>query len=335
MLHFLKSFKGRKLFKKKDGKITKLLNLFFFIALIQIWLLMIFEKYSLIESIWQVYQSTTTIGYGNQPPETMVGRVISIIAGLIGIVILSNIFSAILDRIEERKRKRRLGLMKVSYKDKIALLNCDSPSRVYKFLRELRKSDDSREFVVINSHWKEIPPKLEGLCEFVKVIDTVYKSLKDSDIKKANRIILMTDAENEFQDELNSTLCRFLCEVEKVDDSKLLVLINDLSNKWMFNNVATTVVPTNSDIYITAQECLDKGLNTFFSDILSESSDNDIKITKLNNSPYNEGDRLNDSEVSNSKLILGVVRSNKFILNNKANNIELKKDDSLIVIKEA
>ena len=55
------------------------------------------EAVSWEESIWQAWQTFTTVGYGNAPAATTAGRVVTMLISTLGIAFLGALFSAAFD----------------------------------------------------------------------------------------------------------------------------------------------------------------------------------------------------------------------------------------------
>ena len=87
------------------------------------------ENVSWQEAVWQVWQTATTVGFGNRPAETLLGRIATMFFGLIDIAILGAMIGAIFDEREDRRARRRSGLMKNPHKDGYVLFNYPGTSR--------------------------------------------------------------------------------------------------------------------------------------------------------------------------------------------------------------
>ena len=97
-----------------------------------------FENVTWNESLWQTWQTFTTVGYGNRPAETLGGRWTSVFFGTMGIAFLGVIISQAFDLKEDRRERRRLGMMENPIKDGVVIINYPGDERLNAIIRELR-----------------------------------------------------------------------------------------------------------------------------------------------------------------------------------------------------
>ncbi|NKB24374.1 MAG: hypothetical protein GKR87_08375 [Kiritimatiellae bacterium] len=69
------------------------------------------------EAVWQVWQTATTIGYGNSPAVTFAGRNITMFLGILAVAILGVVISSSIDLKQLLSDRRRQGMMNNPYKD--------------------------------------------------------------------------------------------------------------------------------------------------------------------------------------------------------------------------
>ena len=96
------------------------------------------EHASVSDSIWLVWQTITTVGYGDIPPKTFLGRLGVMICGVIAIILLSYMVTSGIDYREAVRQRRRAGLEKNDILNSYVLICCRDEEELLTFIKELR-----------------------------------------------------------------------------------------------------------------------------------------------------------------------------------------------------
>lgn len=102
--------KDRKLIWKliKSTYMDKVLTVFFIWTLVTCAVLMVVEPAinSFGTAIWYCFEVVTTVGFGDIPVVTVIGRTVTIIIGLYGLIVLALLTALIVDFYQEKMRIR-------------------------------------------------------------------------------------------------------------------------------------------------------------------------------------------------------------------------------------
>src|SRR5579884_1605487 len=112
------------------------------------------------DSLWLVWQTITTVGYGDIPPKTALGRTGVMVCGIVAILMLSYVVSSGLDYRDELKQRRKLGLDKNRETGSHLLVCCRNEEELQTIIRELRCVDPDGPICVADDILKELPPKV-------------------------------------------------------------------------------------------------------------------------------------------------------------------------------
>ena len=142
------------------------------------------ENYSWIESIWQVWQTYSTVGYGNSPAETVNGRSLIMAFSYIAIALYAGIGGGIIDIFINRREAKRKGLMNNPYTDQTVVLNMPEPHHMVRLIEETQHAFPEFCFCIVDNNIDELPTIVS---EF-KNIHFIRGSLTDKETYKRARI---------------------------------------------------------------------------------------------------------------------------------------------------
>ena len=100
-----------------QAMLYELLGILFLISILHSVLYKYIENSNWNEAWWQTFQGITTIGYGNSPPESFLGRLNAALLITPGLALLGNIISVVFEIKADKAEKRRLGMLPNPYTD--------------------------------------------------------------------------------------------------------------------------------------------------------------------------------------------------------------------------
>ncbi|MEA3514332.1 MAG: potassium channel family protein, partial [Nanoarchaeota archaeon] len=150
------------------------------------------ESVSWEESLWQTWQTFTTVGYGNQPASTTGGRWTTIFFGTVGIAFLGVIISQAFDLKEDRRERRQLGMMENPHKDGIVIINYPGESALLGLIKEIKHLDKRAAFCIIDEKIEQLPPVLSTFdnIHFVKGNLLNEETYKKAGVHKSKAIVV-------------------------------------------------------------------------------------------------------------------------------------------------
>lgn len=216
------------------------------------------ENISWNEAIWQVWQTSTTIGYGNSPAETVVGRSVTMILGILAVAILGVVISTAVDLKQLLADRRRLGMMNNPYKDGYVIFNYPGDN-IKLFIQEIVSGEPNVGICIVDSRMEELPTTVTSIhnkIHFIRGYSHEKSTYERAAIKESKKVIIFpVDSSSPESDLATSRLVdlvlRFVSERTRV-----IYLLIDPNNKWMFNDKAIPVLQ-NLEMLATVQECQD------------------------------------------------------------------------------
>jgi len=219
------------------------------------------------EAIWQSWQTITTVGYGNQPAATTGGRWTTIFFGTVGIAFLGVIISQAFDLKEDRRERRRLGMMENTQNDCIVIINYPGESALLGIVREIKHLDKKAAFCVVDEKIEQLPPALSAFdhIHFVKGNLLKEETYKKAGVDKSKAVIVFPSEPGvPRSDELTQTIVDQTSKFARKATSIVYIQV-DQENDWLFEHSPGTAVLESFEVLAVVQEINDK-----FSSVLVE-----------------------------------------------------------------
>ncbi|MGE4556015.1 MAG: potassium channel family protein [Desulfovibrionaceae bacterium] len=142
---------------------------------------------SLLNSIWWVIVTITTVGYGDIVPQTPLGKFLGVLVMLSGIGLVSALTGNIASVLVEKKAKQRKGFAKVNIKNHIIIFGWN----IYtlKLVQTIIDSntEDKAQLVLVNTLEQQQREEILGQLNLEQQIHFVYGNIsKEAIIRKAN-----------------------------------------------------------------------------------------------------------------------------------------------------
>ena len=238
-----------------------LVSLALWLAAILIGFIIVFkcvEKVSWEESVWQIWQTATTVGYGNKPAETSVGRWATMFFGLVSIAFLGTGISAAFDVKAYLRDRRRYGLMDNPVKTGYVIFNFPGPDVFRLFTQEIRSVEKNVGICIVDGRLEELPPTIAMLqnIQFVKGDILSKETYKRASLTN-NKAVIIFPADPKSPDSDGTTKTEVDLVLRFVDDqTRVIYLLVKAENAWMFDNRATGVWQSLETLAVV-QECQD------------------------------------------------------------------------------
>ena len=216
------------------------------------------EKVSWEESVWQIWQTATTVGYGNKPAETPLGRWATMFFGLASIAFLGTGISAAFDVKAYLRDRRRYGLMSNPVKAGYVVFNFPGSDVFRLFAQEIRSVEKNIGICVVDGRLEELPPSIAMLqnIQFVKGDILSRETYKCASLTNNKAVIIFpADPESPDSDGTTKTVVDLVLRFVG-DQTRIIYLLVKAENAWMFDNRATGVWQSLETLLIV-QECQD------------------------------------------------------------------------------
>jgi voltage-gated potassium channel len=213
------------------------------------------------EAIWQVWQTASTVGYGNNPASSSIGRWSVMIFGMLMIAFMGVTVGTIFDYREERKSKRRFGLLDNPFKNGIVIFNFPGISKFLDFERELRAMEPDTGICIVDDKIQELPQSLTMLpnIHFIKGSILLEKTFEKARLKENRIVIVFPDNFSSPQSDAATRMVVGLLKNFTADMTRIIYILVDQRNSWMFRDLDanSTSILDNLEILALVQECQD------------------------------------------------------------------------------
>lgn len=218
------------------------------------------ESVSWEESLWQAWQTFTTVGYGNQPAQTLAGRLVTIFISTLGIAFVGALFSAAFDYKQHQKNLKQTGYMKNPFKNGYVIFNFPGTTTTLNFVKELRTVEENVGICIVDSRLEKLPDPIAQLknIHFVKG-KTISKATYEMAQLNENKAVLIfpIDPNSSESDGATKVIVDLVSRFVSTSDTRIIHVVVDQTNQWMFDDVEATHVLSDLEILAIVQESQD------------------------------------------------------------------------------
>jgi len=122
------------------------------------------------DCVWMVWQTITTVGYGDVPPKTAIGRYGVMVTGLVAILLITYVVSALVDYREALALRRKMGMDTNEDKGSTLLVCCRDEEEIDIFVRELRCVKPGASICIVDDQMKELPARIAHLAPHISFV---------------------------------------------------------------------------------------------------------------------------------------------------------------------
>jgi voltage-gated potassium channel len=217
------------------------------------------EKVSLFEAFWLVFQSLTTIGYGDIPAQTTIGRIVTMGCAFFGVFTLAccvDRFYVLRGYIKDMKEG---GQMPNKMKDSYIIINFFEARNLTIFIEQIRHSEPKAGICIIDESLEALPIEISRHpnIHFVKGSAIDIATLKKANVQEAKRVIVLPKAENPEVDAITQTTVQLVRRIGG-KDLKIIHMIIDPKNSYLFDGMNSVEILENMEFLAMVQECQDQ-----------------------------------------------------------------------------
>jgi voltage-gated potassium channel len=226
-------------------------------------------------AFWMSWQTLATVGYGDYPAKDTAGRILTMIAGTVGIAIMSaGIGSAVLI-FQYRAHLRRAGKMKNPHKNGYVIFNFPGVQHILAFTQEIRALEESVGICIVDSLLEELPPALAHLpnVHFVSGSPLDKDTYERAGLLQNKAAIVFPANPGKVESDGATRMIVSLIAQFAGNKVRIMHVLVDSKNEWMFENVPSTPVSEGLDTLALVQECQDPYSAAIFEDLLKNSGD--------------------------------------------------------------
>lgn len=246
------------------------------------------EKTSTVEGIWQSWQTFTTVGYGNRPAESEIGRYFSIIFGTIGIAVMAVFIAVCSDLRQYFKERRRLGFMENGFVNGYVILNYPGDLVAMRVIEQIQAEESGVPVCFVDPVLEQLPPSIESMnnIHFMKGSLTERHTYEKSNIANNKAVIVFpSDPSSPDADLHTKSIVTLVDKFTGNEKVSVLYILTNQKNRWMFPKTATPILD-NLWIMALAQECNDQGSSTIIEKLINNTDNESINsLTVRSKSP--------------------------------------------------
>lgn len=222
------------------------------------------------DALWQVWQTVTTVGYGDGPSKTVAGRVVTVVYGTLGIVLLGQVFSLAIEHNEARREARRTGTMPSSYHGAHLIVGFPGEQRTVLLIEELRHADPDLPVCVVDATIEALPAAVRELpgVHFVRGPLTRPETYLRAGVERA-RSASIFPAEGLHSDADATTVVQIGLMKRLAPGLRVVYLMADIRNESLFEGLDASRVVYDMLFQAVVQEITDPGVSEAIESMLS------------------------------------------------------------------
>lgn len=235
------------------------------------------EGTSVIEGVWQSWQTFTTVGYGNAPASTDWGRIFSMFFGTIGIAVMAVLIATLSDMREYFRSRRRLGFMDNKFENGYVIINWPGKSAANKIINQLRAEEPDVPLCFVDSELEELPPSVQALKDVHYYRGNLAEKMtyEKANVRK-NKAVIVFPKDSDIADADMTTKSVVELVLKFVShQTRVLYMLCDSENRWLFPNEATPIMK-NFWVFSLAQEVLDRHSSSLIEKLVDSSDGESI-----------------------------------------------------------
>ncbi len=279
------------------------------------------ERVSLIDSLYWAVTTTTTVGYGDITPKTVLGKMFSMLVMIGGIGVLGLFLASIADILIEQSLRRRR--MKVDVENHVLVLGWDKKLEIA--IKELLSEG---ERVVAIAEVDEIPLEHKNLI-FIKGDPTDEENLKRGCVKKAKFSLISGKNDTE-------TLLAAIAVKKMNENVQVTCVVEDPKVMKALKNIKVDQALSIDEFFGLAlsRSVFAPKISVFLNEIMSTKG-MDVYQQRI---PEFEGkiffELMKELKEKKNAILLGIVKNGNVILNPPKDS-KIEKDDEIIYIAES
>jgi hypothetical protein len=317
-----------------------LLILYLAICLIAVISIMLIDKYSFIDALWLVWQTTTTVGYGDIPPKSTFARIITMVLLTGAIITLSAFIGASIELYNYNKERRRFGLKKNKQKNGIIIISFPGEKKIEYYIQQIRHDEPNIPICIVDSQIEELPNSLTisfSDLHFIKGDLLRFETFEKAALESAARIMIFAPKNKSSEtDAITSNIVRLVEQYLERKNAKPHIAHYQISaeNSPLFEGLRSSAIFGGVTVLMAVQESRDPGTATFFETLLrNDKGANPYSIKTKHFIGTNWSDFMQKCLIGNKDVNcqpLGIING-KEVFDLLSANYIIKADDTIIV----
>ena len=235
------------------------------------------EGASVMEGVWQSWQTFTTVGYGNAPANTNLGRIFSMIFGTIGIAVMAVLIAIMSDMRQYFRDRRRLGFMENKMKDGYVIINWPGKPAATRIINQLRAEEPDCPLCFVDSDLEELPASVQALKDvhYYKGNLSCKDTYENANVRNNKAVIVFPKNPDDADVDISTSSVVKLVKDFINGDSRILYMLCNSENRWLFPE-DTTPIMKNFWVFAMAQEITDNDSSSLIEKLVNNSDGESI-----------------------------------------------------------
>ena len=260
------------------------------------------EGLSMIDTIYYLVTTSTTVGYGDISPTTDLGKLLGILYMVISITALGVLIGVVGDRLLKFGEKVKKGLIMVTKKVDLLIVGYPSEEKIKDLIEQLNQDEDysGKHIVLVSKTLAEKPLWFADYnMDFIAGLGSDEEVLLRANIMNVDKaLILAADGEDIRSDDFSSST---VSVIESMNTNVHTIVEKVRKSPALFIAANADVITNVSSANLLAQEILNEGAIEFEKAIF----DNDIEGTQYN--AYYNGKNKSWKEIAYEYIMEGKI----------------------------
>lgn len=212
------------------------------------------------ESLWQTWQTFTTVGYGNRPAESWLGRLNSMVFSTLGIAVMGTLFAAAFDMKIYFSNLKRYGQMSNPFKNGYVVVHYPGADNFATFVNEIRSIEPNVGICLLDPNLEELPPRLTHFnrLHLVRASCTDRASFEKAGLRHNKTVLVFSPRIGQSgADAMTKTVVSLISQFLEDSETRLIHMLEDTQNDWMFKQERSVQIIEDLNILAAVQECSD------------------------------------------------------------------------------
>jgi len=291
-----------------------------------------------LDALWWAVVTMATVGYGDLFPVTAGGRyLVGVPTMVFGIGFLGYLISEIAGTLIEFRSRRLRGMVDITSKHHLLLINFPRLDTVLKMVRELKAdpASQSKDICIVDEFLEELPQELAEMgIQFVKGDPTREDVLRRANLGSASHaIVLARNASDPHSDDHNLVTTLVIEKLNPEVFTVVEVLNAEKIRQVELAGADSTVCASQIASGLIVQEMHDPGIKDILMDLASDLGGNQFYFVPIRAMETWEYRELRTWGITHACTVVGFMREGKPSLNCEA-GMKLEPGDLAILIAQ-
>lgn len=287
---------------------------------------------SLFDGVWWAIVTISTVGYGDLVPESVPGRLLTILLIIAGIALFSFFITQLSSSTILSRQEREQGMMPYKKKDHYIVVGWNERSK--SLIKELQINNPQVNIVLIDHSLKKIPEGMDQLI-FIKGTPSVDETFEHANVKEAHTVIITADLSiDENMADSNTILTLLTVKGMNPAVYTIVELISSQQEKNAQRAGADEIILSSNYLsHLMMTSIYSHGMTEVILEMLKEEKENHMLFEEV---PHfmieNTFQQAIEQYETEDTFLLGILRDQKTLLY-PAKNTKLLAGDKFILLK--